>query len=1584
MVVCRTIALCLLGASLAQPALAADDAAQACAAAARYPTPDDPTGANFDMLDPDVAIPLCEAALAANAEDHASRTNLARALGKLDRYEDAIPHLRRAIDGGNLQAMRQMALILENGNGVAADKPAAFAMMQRAAEAGYVPAMDTLGLYLSNGMGVAEDDAAAIVWTRKAYEAGDVMAINNLAVAYEDGEGVAKDPAEAIRLYHVAASRGVTRAMRNLGNRYQEGEGVERDFAKAVTWYQQAIAANDAEAYTELGSALEDRDNPAKDLAAAVEAYRLGDAAGQADSTYNLGRMYRWGRGVARDYQEAYRLFAKAAEAGSTDGMLNLGSLMERGLGTPKNVPAAIALYRKGADLGDGRAMRYLGISYSEADGVERDYAQALAWFRKGAEADDTDSYAEIGQAYESGNGVAVDMAEAVRWYQKGHAAGSDRATNRLASMMATGTGGLAKDTVAAAKLFRQAAEAGNVAAMCFLADAYYWGRGVEQNHAESLRWLTRAADEGVAFYQLKLGKQYFLGDRTVTDFTRARTLFEKADESGEPMAGEWLVRATLADVTLAGRGQLARAQLEERAAKGMGWAIAALAYPGPAMSEMAASIDTEKWRKAAADVKDPAQLLEIAEAFKSGHLARQDFDKALKIAARAGAGDAFGAAEHQLGLLAELRLTRAALTRYELFTQTPEFKAATPQRQETFKRFFVRRMSGRWKADERSLDLLMQMADEGVAEAAKAIGDFYSADSNPRRDYARAEVWYKRAVDLGSSSALLSLGFMHGTARGRAEDPKTAVEYYQKAAAAGETTARANLGFMYLTGRGVEQDDAESVRWYTLASQDGDTNAKYWLALFRFAGRGGAADPAEAIRLLREAIDCAHEASRVIMARAYFEGAGVARDPEQGLRWMRLAAAYPDTHGQIGMARAAAFGWGMSPDFTLARSYLAEAARRGDTDAAAWLALCDPQATVACLQDAPDFRPEPLMRGPVAQPAIATPSFEAEEQRLRTELSVAIAENRSEFDITTAFGGLEQLYMLHGKTEALVPAAVNRIIQREAQLTRLYGQKDNYFALFDVSCAWSNASKNAALQGREEAAVLFAKVAVNKLQEARARIADLDDDIRECFIEAHRDRYRQLAETFLEMGRFEEAENVLSMLKDFEHASWTGGLEGRGRSLAMMPFTQSQALALAAIDKAAAANTAASMSRALGNSQADGERAFEAALAEAGRAVAALETAPSQVIATGANARPLRVADALSALARPGVAALQAVASPGRLHWLLTTPSSQRHIQLTIPLATLAGQVRAYRQAINDVDPEAPKLAKALYDAAFAEVDAALKAQGVTEVMLSLDDVLRYIPFAALHDGKGWLIERYAFTSFRDASDLGRARARRDWDVAGFGTTRAVAGFDELPETEKELAGIIAERGGLLPGTITLDDAFDAPALGAAVAGNAAVIHIASHFVLDSRKGADSFLLLGTGGQLPLSAFGRSGTLRFSNADFLALSACETGLAAPDAKGVEIESMAEIAQNAGAPAVLASLWEVADQSTSRLMVSFYRHRSDSASASKAGALRAAQLDLIAEGKARLASFTGDPEQAPADFAHPFFWAPFVLLGDAT
>jgi len=145
--------------------------------------------------------------------------------------------------------------------------------------------------------------------------------------------------------------------------------------------------------------------------------------------------------------------------------------------------------------------------------------------------------------------------------------------------------------------------------------------------------------------------------------------------------------------------------------------------------------------------------------------------------------------------------------------------------------------------------------------------------------------------------------------------------------------------------------------------------------------------------------------------------------------------------------------------------------------------------------------------------------------------------------------------------------------------------------------------------------------------------------------------------------------------------------------------------------------------------------------------------------------------------------------------------------------------------------------------------------------------------------------------------------------------------------------------------------------------------LHFATHGLLDARSPLDSALAL----TLPaerrtgeenglLQAWEIFEQLRI-DADLVTLSACETALG-DDVAGEGLIGLTRAFHYAGARTVLASLWAVADTSTSALMTKVYTHLR--AGMSKDEALRRAQLDAIAR---------------PATAA-PFHWAAFTLSGD--
>ena len=343
---------------------------------------------------------------------------------------------------------------------------------------------------------------------------------------------------------------------------------------------------------------------------------------------------------------------------------------------------------------------------------------------------------------------------------------------------------------------------------------------------------------------------------------------------------------------------------------------------------------------------------------------------------------------------------------------------------------------------------------------------------------------------------------------------------------------------------------------------------------------------------------------------------------------------------------------------------------------------------------------------------------------------------------------------------------------------------------------------------------------------------------------------------------------------------------------------------------------------------------------------------------------------------------------------------------QLNTAIAALRERIKS---PTLDPRPEAKALLDLILPPAAREELAQARAG---TLMWHLDGTLRLVPLAALFDGEKYLVERYRLAVFTSASKANlKDVPKAHWSGLGLGVSKARSvdqkQFSALSAVPKELQTVIRQPeqkdGGVIPGNRYLDEDFTWAAVQDQLKkkGKYPLVHIASHFNLEPGNDTMSYLLPGAGEPISLAIITRQNNL-FGGVDLLTLSACETAVGGGrDDTGREVDGLSFIAQRQGAKAVVATLWPVADASTALLMGHFYQLR-ESRSLTKAEALRQAQLALLngkvgaggtAAGKdergGRLApedganaastAFAPDPN---APYAHPYYWAPFILMGN--
>ncbi|MCS6860433.1 MAG: CHAT domain-containing protein [Abditibacteriales bacterium] len=182
------------------------------------------------------------------------------------------------------------------------------------------------------------------------------------------------------------------------------------------------------------------------------------------------------------------------------------------------------------------------------------------------------------------------------------------------------------------------------------------------------------------------------------------------------------------------------------------------------------------------------------------------------------------------------------------------------------------------------------------------------------------------------------------------------------------------------------------------------------------------------------------------------------------------------------------------------------------------------------------------------------------------------------------------------------------------------------------------------------------------------------------------------------------------------------------------------------------------------------------------------------------------------------------------------------------------------------------------------------------------------------------------------------------------------------LPHTRQELQAIQSLYGK--QATIRLGKDASETAV-KREATQARIIHFACHGILDDRNPLGSALALSAEEEQEdgfLRAYEILEKVRL-DADLVVLSACQSGLGA-EMKNEGIVGMTRAFQFAGAKNVMVSLWEIMDKSTAQLMAEFYRHLK--AGKRKDEALQQAQVKLLKD----------------SPYRHPYYWAPFVLVGN--
>jgi CHAT domain-containing protein len=339
-------------------------------------------------------------------------------------------------------------------------------------------------------------------------------------------------------------------------------------------------------------------------------------------------------------------------------------------------------------------------------------------------------------------------------------------------------------------------------------------------------------------------------------------------------------------------------------------------------------------------------------------------------------------------------------------------------------------------------------------------------------------------------------------------------------------------------------------------------------------------------------------------------------------------------------------------------------------------------------------------------------------------------------------------------------------------------------------------------------------------------------------------------------------------------------------------------------------------------------------------------------------NARPVQI-DQID----PQAAVIYPIILPNQLAVILALPNQPlRYHKTLLPQAEVERLLTQMRQSLRPtafVEDSLP-VAQQVYKLLIQPMETELAASGVKTLVFVPDGLLRSLPMAALHDGQQYLIEKYSVV-LTPGLQLLQPQPLERLQLQGLlaGLSQARDGFAALPNVAVEINQIKAE----ISSEMLLNQAFTQRSLQNQIDYTASpIVHLATHGQFSSN--ADKTFILAWDGRInvkQLDQLLRSREGKLNPIELLVLSACQT--ATGDKRAAL--GMAGVAVRSGARSTLASLWSVNDLSTASLMIEFYRELSQPG-ITKAEALRRAQVALLHQD----------------DYTSPYYWAPFVLLGN--
>ncbi|EAY21409.1 TKL family protein kinase [Trichomonas vaginalis G3] len=300
-----------------------------------------------------------------------------------------------------------------------------------------------------------------------------------------------------------------------------------------LAYLRQAATSQDPIAMYKYGLVLSNAVAPDNDDATAFQYLKMASDKGNIEATAKYAQFLRKGRGCQKNLSQSLQLFKTAADKNCLSAQVGYAEMLHDGEGTSPNLREAFYYTKEAAKHGGADEIYNLAKCYHTGDGTSKDLRQALENYKIAADKGSLLAVGVISNVAKEGQKLSKKATDV---FKKSHVSSDVQRAETLimyAIMLVIGTDDVEKDTKAAAKLLKVAAQKGYAEAQYEYSILLKEGDGVSQSDKDSLQYLHNSAQNGFLRAQLAYG-DHLLSNK---EFLDAARVYKQAADNGNAEA---------------------------------------------------------------------------------------------------------------------------------------------------------------------------------------------------------------------------------------------------------------------------------------------------------------------------------------------------------------------------------------------------------------------------------------------------------------------------------------------------------------------------------------------------------------------------------------------------------------------------------------------------------------------------------------------------------------------------------------------------------------------------------------------------------------------------------------------------------------------------------------------------------------------------------------------------------------------------------------------------------------------------------------------------------------------------------------